>query len=95
MTTDELRAIAQAAKEDAYGLPWWDTEQLADLTDLADNDDPISMVDRAHIAAWSPDRALAALGVIEAAAWCTDTRDISEEDANALRDALKAWEDLP
>lgn len=64
--------------------------------------------DAAHIAAWSPDRAIAALDVIEAArrtslltderCWCIEwkpSQTVHEKECAALRAALDRWEALP
>ena len=81
----DLRAIAEAAAAD-HG-EWWDGDDLDDL----------GTEDAAHIAAWSPDRALAALDVIEAVRWFmrgpASYMDFPA-DLEPFRDALERWEAL-
>lgn len=99
----DLRAIAESARiVFGYEAGWFKDR---DLRNFVDDDDieAFEQQERAHIAAWSPDRALAALDVIEAArADHLDRHGGSVSDAAAcagpacdrLRDVLDRWEAL-
>lgn len=83
----DLRAIAEAARDWTAGntIPWWSTENLGSCQPPDE--------DAAHIAAWSPERALAALAVVEAADAFIRTSTIPNR--MTLRDALRRWDALP
>jgi hypothetical protein len=102
MTTDELRAIAQLAK--TYSAwPWFSDDELTGMVDT--NADPIQPEDARHIAAWSPDRALAACDLADVAKDAAMTAHYLAHPLTAWtacadfwcsqrRAALKAWEDV-
>lgn len=104
----DLRAIAKAATPGPWRELIWDYGEDDRPGTMFVTADPIdtqaalavglSEADAAHIAAWSPDRALAALDVIEAAGQVARTDAMSQPKrtaaTNALRDALARWEAL-